>query len=105
VSHNIHTDHRGCSPADIVTVDPKKIIRLTLAYPASTGRNFAEILRVIDSLQLGDKHKVVTPADWKRGDPVIIHNSVQGDQVKELFGDDVNAVYVSFTSWDVEDWY
>jgi alkyl hydroperoxide reductase subunit AhpC len=47
-------------------VDPAGIIRLTLAYPASTGRNFPEILRVIDSLQLGDKHKITTPANWQK---------------------------------------
>ncbi|WVN89218.1 uncharacterized protein L203_104436 [Cryptococcus depauperatus CBS 7841] len=77
----------------VFIIDPNKQIRLTFAYPASTGRNFPEILRVIDSLQLGDKHKITTPANWKQGDDVIVHPSVQGEQVKELFGDHVKTVY------------
>jgi alkyl hydroperoxide reductase subunit AhpC len=58
-------------------IDPKKAIRATLTYPASTGRNFDELLRVIDSLQLTDSHKVATPADWKDGDDVVILPSLQ----------------------------
>lgn len=58
-------------------IDPKKTIRATLTYPASTGRNFDELLRVIDSLQLTDSHKVATPADWKDGDDVVILPSLQ----------------------------
>ena len=58
-------------------IDPKKTIRLTLTYPASTGRNFDEILRVIDSLQLTDNHKVATPANWQDGDDVVILPSLQ----------------------------
>ena len=69
------------------------MIRLTLSYPASTGRNFPELLRVIDSLQLGDKYKITTPANWQKGDKVIVHPSVQGEKVKELFGDKVETVY------------
>ncbi|KAF9006470.1 cysteine peroxiredoxin [Cyathus striatus] len=57
----------------VFVIDPKKVIRLTIAYPASTGRNFDEIIRVIDSLQLGDKHRVTTPVNWKKGDDVIVH--------------------------------
>lgn len=82
----------------VFIIDPAQKIRLTLTYPASTGRNFPEILRVIDSLQLGDKYKITTPANWHTPggpDKVIIHPSVQGDKVKELFGDDVEVVYVS----------
>lgn len=82
----------------VFIIDPQQKIRLTLTYPASTGRNFPEILRVIDSLQLGDKYKITTPANWRVGggdDKVIIHPSVQGEKVKELFGDDVETVYVS----------
>lgn len=84
----------------VFIIDPNGVIRLTLTYPASTGRNFPEILRVIDSLQLGDKHKITTPANWNKGDKVIVHPSVQGDKVKELFGDDVETVYpyLRFTS-------
>ena len=50
---------------------------------------------MIDSLQLGDKYKITTPANWKKGEDVIVHPSVQGEKVKELFGDDVKTVYVS----------
>ncbi|HSV48322.1 MAG TPA: peroxiredoxin [Ramlibacter sp.] len=61
----------------VFIIDPKKVIRATFAYPASTGRNFDEILRVIDSLQLTDAHKVATPANWKDGDEVVILPSLQ----------------------------
>lgn len=61
----------------VFIIDPKKAIRATLTYPASTGRNFDEILRVIDSLQLTDSHKVATPANWKDGDDVVIVPSLQ----------------------------
>jgi alkyl hydroperoxide reductase subunit AhpC len=61
----------------VFIIDPKKVIRTTFTYPASTGRNFDEILRVIDSLQLTDKHKVATPANWKQGEDVIIVPSLQ----------------------------
>jgi alkyl hydroperoxide reductase subunit AhpC len=67
-------------------IDPKKTIRATLTYPASTGRNFDELLRVIDSLQLTDSHKVATPADWKDGDDVIIVPSLQdADEIAKRF--------------------
>jgi thioredoxin-dependent peroxiredoxin len=61
----------------VFIIDPRKVIRTTFTYPASTGRNFDEILRVIDSLQLTDSHKVATPANWKDGDDVIIVPSLQ----------------------------
>ena len=61
----------------VFIIDPKHVIRATLTYPASTGRNFDEILRVIDSLQLTDSHKVATPANWKDGDDVVIIPSIQ----------------------------
>ena len=67
-------------------IDPKKTIRATITYPPSTGRNFNEILRVIDSLQLADSHKVATPADWNNGDDVVILPSVQDpEEIKKLF--------------------
>ncbi|ORX53100.1 thioredoxin-like protein [Hesseltinella vesiculosa] len=69
----------------VFIIDPKKTIRLILTYPASTGRNFDEILRVIDSLQLGDQHRITTPANWKKGDDVIIHPSVSTAEAHELF--------------------
>lgn len=61
----------------VFIIDPKKIIRTIFTYPASTGRNFDEILRVIDSLQLTDSHKVATPVNWKDGDDVVIVPSIQ----------------------------
>ncbi|GAA5177022.1 peroxiredoxin [Modicisalibacter zincidurans] len=69
----------------VFIIDPNKKIRLTITYPASTGRNFAEILRVIDSLQLTDGHKVATPVNWTEGDDCIIVPAVSNEQAKELF--------------------
>ena len=69
----------------VFVIDPAKKIRLTLTYPAATGRNFDELLRVIDSLQLTDAHKVATPANWKQGGDVIIVPSVSNEAAKELF--------------------
>lgn len=71
----------------VLVIDGTKKLRLTLTYPASTGRNFAEILRTIDSLQLTDKHKVATPADWQRGDDVIIVPAVDDVAARDLFPD------------------
>lgn len=65
----------------VFVIDPNKKIRLTLTYPASTGRNFNEILRVIDSLQLTEYHSVATPANWKDGDDVVIVPSLQDPEV------------------------
>jgi alkyl hydroperoxide reductase subunit AhpC len=69
----------------VFVIDPKKQVRLTLTYPASTGRNFDEILRAIDSLQLTDRNKVATPADWKQGEDVIILPSLGEAEAKALF--------------------
>ena len=69
----------------VFIVDPKKIIRLKLDYPAVAGRNFDEIIRVLDALQLGDKHRIATPVNWKQGDDVIIHASVNNEEAKTLF--------------------
>jgi alkyl hydroperoxide reductase subunit AhpC len=82
----------------VFIIDPKKTIRTILSYPASTGRNSAEVLRIVDSLQTGDKHKVTTPIDWTPGDDVIVHPSIKGDQAKELFPN-LRAVkpYLRFT--------
>ena len=79
------------TPADnqtvrnVFVIGPDKKIKLILVYPMTTGRNFDEVLRVIDSLQLTAKHKVATPAQWQQGDDVIISGSVKGDEAKELF--------------------
>jgi alkyl hydroperoxide reductase subunit AhpC len=69
----------------VFIIDANKKLRLTLTYPASTGRNFQEILRVVDSLQLTDKHKVATPADWRQGQDVIILPAVTNDEARTLF--------------------
>lgn len=71
----------------VFIIDPNKKIRLMLTYPASTGRNFIEILRVIDSMQLTDKHKVATPANWKDGDDVIIVPALSNEEARERFPD------------------
>jgi alkyl hydroperoxide reductase subunit AhpC len=70
---------------NVFVIGPDKTIKLILVYPMTTGRNFDEILRVIDSMQLTAKHKVATPADWKRGEDVIIVPAVSDEQAKELF--------------------
>ena len=70
----------------LVVIDPNKKVRLIITYPASTGRNFHEILRVIDSLQLTDKHKVATPANWQQGEDVVIVPSLKDeDEIKQRF--------------------
>jgi alkyl hydroperoxide reductase subunit AhpC len=69
----------------VFIIDPNKKVRLMLTYPASTGRNFDEILRVIDSLQLTDRHKVATPVNWRFGDDVIIAPSVSNDDASRLY--------------------
>ena len=76
----------------VFIIDPAKKVRLTLTYPASTGRNFDELLRVIDSLQLTDKHKVATPGNWKQGGDVIIVPSVTNEAAKDLFPGGWNEV-------------
>ena len=79
------------TPADnqtvrnVFVIGPDKKIKLILVYPMTTGRNFDEVLRVIDSLQLTAKHKVATPANWKQGEDVIIAGSVSDDQAKEIY--------------------
>src|SRR5688500_567778 len=86
-------DPAARTPADnqternVFVVGPDKKIKLILVYPMPTGRNFDEVLRVIDSLQLTAKHKVATPAQWQRGDDVIIAGSVSDDDARELFGE------------------
>jgi alkyl hydroperoxide reductase subunit AhpC len=77
----------------LFVIDPNKKVRLTITYPASTGRNFHEILRVIDSLQLTDSHKVATPANWKDGDDVVIVPSIKDEEeIKQRFPKGYTAV-------------
>ena len=83
---------QGRTPADNATVrsvyliGPDKKIKLVLTYPMTTGRNFPEILRAIDSIQLTARHQVATPADWKQGDDVIITAAVSNEDAKKRFG-------------------
>jgi glutaredoxin/glutathione-dependent peroxiredoxin len=71
----------------VFIIDPAKKIRLTMLYPASVGRNSGEVLRVIDSLQTGDKKGVTTPIDWTPGDDVIVPPSVSTEDAKKKFGE------------------
>ena len=86
-------DPKTRTPADNMTVrnvfviGPDKKIKLILVYPMSTGRNFDEILRVVDSMQLTAKHPVATPANWKQGEDVIIGTAVSTDEAKQKFDD------------------
>ncbi|MEQ1354612.1 MAG: peroxiredoxin, partial [Candidatus Acidiferrum sp.] len=81
----------GRTPADnaavrtVFIVGPDKKIKLMLSYPMTTGRNFDEVLRVLDSMQLTAKHKVATPVNWKPGDDVIILTSVSDDEAKQKY--------------------
>ena len=70
---------------NVFVIGPDKKVKLVLVYPMTTGRNFDEVLRVIDSLQLTAKHKVSTPVNWKEGEDVIIAGSVSDDEAKELY--------------------
>ena len=76
----------------VFVIDPKKAIRLLITYPQTTGRNFDEILRVIDSLQLTDSHKVATPVNWKQGEDVIIVPAVSDEEARTRFPQGWKAV-------------
>ena len=76
----------------VFVIGPDKKVKLTITYPASTGRNFDEILRVIDSLQLTANHKVSTPVNWQQGDDVIILPSISDDEARERFPDGWKAL-------------
>jgi thioredoxin-dependent peroxiredoxin len=86
-------DATGRTPADnqtvrnVFVIGPDKKVKLILVYPMTTGRNFDEVLRVIDSLQLTAGHKVATPVNWQQGDKVIIAGSVSNDEAKETYPD------------------
>jgi alkyl hydroperoxide reductase subunit AhpC len=85
-------DPKKRTPADnqtvrnVFVIGPDKKVKLILVYPMTTGRNFDEVLRVIDSLQLTANHRVATPVNWKQGEDVIIAGSVNNDEAKEIFG-------------------
>ena len=90
---DVEGDPTSRTPADnqtvrnVFVIGPDKKIKLVLVYPMTTGRNFDEVLRVIDSLQLTASHKVATPAQWTPGDNVIIAGSVSDEQAKETYPD------------------
>ena len=88
----------GRTPADNQTVrnvfiiGPDKKINLILVYPMAVGRNFQEILRVVDALQLNAKHRVATPADWKQGEDVILSSAISNDEAKTLYPEGYKTV-------------
>jgi thioredoxin-dependent peroxiredoxin len=91
LSGDVEGDPTSRTPADnqtvrnVFVIGPDKKVKLILVYPMTTGRNFDEVLRVIDSLQLTANHKVATPVNWQRGDDVIIAGSVSDDAAKEIY--------------------
>ena len=90
---DVDGDVKDRTPADnqtvrnVFVIGPDKRVKLILVYPMTTGRNFDEVLRVIDSLQLTAKHRVATPVNWQQGENVIIAGSVSNDEAKEIFGE------------------
>src|SRR6187455_446241 len=90
---DVEGDPTARTPADnqtvrnVFVIGPDKKVKLVLVYPMTTGRNFDEVIRVIDSLQLTANHKVATPVNWKQGEDVIIAGSVSDDEEKEIFGE------------------
>ena len=97
----IHPDQSETEAVrSVFIIDPQKKIRLTMTYPMSCGRNFDEILRVIDALQLSDARRVATPANWRPGDKVIIPPSISNEEAKDVFpqGWDEIRSYLRLTS-------
>ncbi|MDA0595574.1 MAG: peroxiredoxin [Chloroflexi bacterium] len=88
----IQSEDNKMTVRSVFVIDPAKKLRLTLTYPASTGRNFAEILRVLDSLQLTDGYKVATPANWRDGDDVIVLPAVSDEDAVAMFPKGINAI-------------
>ena len=83
---NTRTPADNQTVRNVFVIGPDKKVKLVLVYPMTTGRNFDEVLRVIDSLQLTAKHRVATPVNWKQGEDVIIAGSVSNDEAKEIYG-------------------
>jgi thioredoxin-dependent peroxiredoxin len=90
---SVEGDAKTRTPADnqtvrnVFVIGPDKKVKLILVYPMTTGRNFDEVLRVVDSLQLTARHRVATPVNWKQGEDVIIAGSVSNDEARQVFGD------------------
>lgn len=95
----VQADGTNMTVRSVFVIDPNKSLRLTLTYPASTGRNFAEILRVIDSLQLTDNYKVATPANWRDGDDVVVLPAISDEEADKTFtkGIDRQRPYLRIT--------
>ena len=93
LAQDVSGDAKARTPADnqtvrnVFVIGPDKKVKLILVYPMTTGRNFDEVLRVIDSLQLTADHKVSTPVNWQQGEDVIIAGSVSDEQAREIFGE------------------
>ena len=93
LAEDVSGDAADRTPADnqtvrnVFVIGPDKKVKLVLVYPMTTGRNFDEVLRVIDSLQLTAKYRVATPVNWQQGENVIIAGSVSNDEAKEIFGE------------------
>jgi alkyl hydroperoxide reductase subunit AhpC len=83
----------------LLIIDPDKKVRLIITYPASTGRNFNEILRVLDSLQLVDSHKIATPVNWKNGEDVIVPPAISTEDARKIFPKGVTEIkpYLRYT--------
>lgn len=95
---NVDSKGTAFTIRSVFIIDPKKTIRLILSYPASTGRNTAEVLRVVDSLQTGDKNRITTPINWVPGDDVIVHPTVTNEEAEKLFPDfRIVKPYLRFT--------
>lgn len=88
----------------LVVIGPDKIVKLIITYPASTGRNFQEVLRVVDSLQMTAKHSVSTPADWKQGEDVIVAGTISTEDAQKRFPKGVKVVkpYLRYTPQPTE---
>lgn len=88
----------------LLILDPNKIIRLMITYPASTGRNFDEIIRVLDSLQLVDTYRIATPVNWKAGDDVIIPPAISTEDARQLYPKGVREIksYLRYTPHPVD---
>ena len=82
---NTRTANDNATVRNVFIIGPDKKIKLVLVYPMSVGRNFQEILRAIDALQLGAKHRVSTPADWKQGEDVILGGAISDEEAKKLY--------------------
>ena len=82
---NTRTANDNATVRNVFVIGPDKKIKLVLVYPMSVGRNFQEILRAIDALQLGAKHRVSTPADWKQGEDVILGGAISDEEAKQLY--------------------